>query len=105
MLPSTSDPETRVTETIGFVAAACTTFAFIPQAIRVWRTRSAEDISLAMYVILVAGVVLWIVYGVRIHSLPLVFANGTTLVLAGVVLVGKLKLRRGGAQAVTNHRP
>jgi MtN3 and saliva related transmembrane protein len=82
-----------VTETIGFAAAACTTLAFIPQALRVWRTRSAEDISLAMYLVLVTGVMLWIVYGLRIHSQPLIVANTVTLLLAGTVLAGKLRFR------------
>ena len=84
-----------MTESIGFIAAACTTFAFVPQVLRVWRTRSAEDISLAMYLILMAGVFLWIVYGARIHSMPVVIANCATLLLAGGVLVGKLRFRRG----------
>lgn len=83
-----------MTETIGFTAAACTTFAFVPQALRIWRTRSAEDISLAMYLILVTGVVLWIAYGALIRSAPLVAANGVSLLLAGAVLVGKLRFSR-----------
>jgi MtN3 and saliva related transmembrane protein len=83
-----------MTESIGFAAAACTTLAFVPQALRVWRTRSAEDISLVMYLVMVTGVALWIVYGLRIHSQPLVVANSVTLVLAGAVLVGKLRFRR-----------
>ena len=82
-----------MTESIGFTAAACTTFAFVPQVVRVWRTESAADISLAMYLIMVTGIALWIVYGVRIHSLPLVAANAVSLLLAGAVLVGKLKFR------------
>ena len=80
-----------MTEVIGFIAAACTTFAFVPQAIRVWRTHSVEDISLAMYLILVAGIAMWIAYGAYIHSMPVLVANSGTLVLAGAVLVGKLK--------------
>ena len=79
------------TDTLGYLAAAGTTLAFLPQVIRVWRTRSAEDISLAMYVLFMAGVALWIAYGVRIHSLPVIAANGTALLLAGAVLAGKLK--------------
>jgi MtN3 and saliva related transmembrane protein len=81
-----------LTEGIGFTAAACTTFAFVPQAVRVWRRRSAEDISLAMYSIMVAGVALWIVYGWIIRSAPLVAANVVSL--AGAVLAGKLRFRR-----------
>ena len=49
--------------------------AFLPQAVYVWRRRSADDISLAMYLIMLTGVVLWILYGLRIHSMPLVAAT------------------------------
>lgn len=83
-----------MTESIGFAAAACTTFAFVPQSVRVWRTRSAADISLAMYLILVTGVVLWIAYGWLIRSAPLVAANSVSLLFAGSVLAGKLKFRQ-----------
>ena len=83
-----------MTETLGFAAAACTTLAFLPQAIYVWRRRSAEDISLSMYLVMVTGVALWIAYGLRIHSAPLVAANTATLALAGAVLVGKLRFRK-----------
>ena len=78
-----------MTEALGYAAAACTTFAFLPQAIRVWRTRSAEDVSLSMYLIIIVGVCLWIVYGLRIHSAPLIAANAITLLLAIAVVVGK----------------
>jgi MtN3 and saliva related transmembrane protein len=79
------------TELLGYLAATGTTLAFLPQVLRVWRTRSAEDISLVMYLLFMAGVALWILYGMRIHSLPVVVANATALVLAGAVLVGKLR--------------
>ena len=80
-------------ETIGYLAAAGTTLAFVPQVAQVWRTRSARDISLAMYLLFMAGVALWIVYGLRIHSLPVVLANAVTLALACAVLVAKLRYR------------
>ncbi len=85
-----------MTEALGYLAAACTTFAFVPQAIRVWRTRSADGVSLAMYLITILGVCLWIAYGLRIHSVPLIAANSTTLVLAIAVVVGKHVSRGGG---------
>lgn len=85
-----------MTELLGYLAAFCTTFAFLPQAVTVWRRRSADDISLTMYLVTVTGVTLWIVYGAKIHSTPLVAANICTLVLAGIVLAGKLRFRTRG---------
>jgi MtN3 and saliva related transmembrane protein len=81
-------------EWLGYIAALGTTLAFVPQVVRVWHTRSADDISLAMYLLFMAGVAVWIVYGVRIGSLPVILANAATLVLAAAVLVGKLRFRR-----------
>ena len=80
-----------LTPTVGFVAAILTTVAFVPQIMKVWRTRSAADISLGMYTLFTLGVALWLVYGILIDSRPIVFANCVTLLLAGVVLVMKVK--------------
>ncbi len=75
----------------GFAAAFCTTAAYVPQVVRIWRTRSTRDISLGMFVIMTTGVALWLVYGLLIHDVPLVAANGTTLVLSLTILVMKLR--------------
>jgi MtN3 and saliva related transmembrane protein len=76
---------------LGYAAATCTTVAFVPQVVRIWRTRSARDVSLGMFVVLTAGVAMWLVYGLIIHDRPLVLANGVTLVLSATILVLKLK--------------
>ena len=80
-----------MTEWIGSIAATLTTTAFIPQAWQVWRTRHTKDISLGMYAIFTSGVALWAVYGLLIDSWPVIVANCITLVLAGAVLVMKIR--------------
>ncbi|MDK2124305.1 SemiSWEET transporter [Parachitinimonas caeni] len=80
-------------EWIGMLAGFLTTFAFVPQVIRVYRTRSTHDISLPMYSIFVTGVGLWLYYGWLIGSRPIVLFNAITFVLAGAVLVMKLRFR------------
>lgn len=82
-----------MTETIGFIAALLTTTAFVPQFLKVWRTRSTQDISFRMYLMLSAGVLLWLIYGIRLSSLPIVFANGATLALALSILALKIKYK------------
>ncbi|MBI2319725.1 MAG: SemiSWEET transporter [Betaproteobacteria bacterium] len=77
---------------VGFIAGALTTFAFIPQVIRIWRTRSARDISLGMYWVFTSGVALWVIYGFMLEALPVIVTNGITLVLSAAVLVLKLRL-------------
>ncbi len=79
------------TTTIGFVAAVLTTISFVPQVLKIWRTRSAKDVSLGMYSLFTLGIVIWLVYGVLIESWPVILANVVTLILAGAVLLMKLK--------------
>ncbi len=76
---------------VGSVAAALTTTAFIPQAWQVWRTRHTHDISLGMYAIFTTGVALWLAYGLLLHSWPIIIANSITFLLAGAVLLMKLR--------------
>ena len=78
---------------IGFAAAVLTTIAFVPQLVKVWRTRRTQDISAGMYSIFAAGVALWLAYGVMIESWPVIVANFVTLVFALTILA--LKLRHG----------
>ena len=80
-------------ELIGAIAATLTTCSFLPQVWRVWRTRHTKDISLLMYALFTLGVALWLAYGILLGAWPIVIANGITLLLAGAVLV--LKLRFG----------
>jgi len=78
-------------ELIGSMAGLLTTIAFVPQVVKTWRSGSAEDISLFMFILFSLGVLLWLVYGLAIHSRPVVIANGITLVLALSILVMKLR--------------
>lgn len=82
-----------ISELIGYPAAVLTTAAFVPQAWKSWRTRDLSGISLPMYALFTTGVALWLAYGLAIGSLPVIVANGLTLVLALVVLALKLRHR------------
>jgi len=74
---------------LGLLAGSLTTLAFAPQAIRAWRTRSTADLSLAMLVVLLAGVLLWLAYGVVRGDVAIVAANGATAVLVALTLLIK----------------
>ncbi len=74
---------------LGYAAGFLTTVAFVPQVLQVYRSRSARDVSLGMFVLFSTGVVLWLVYGVWIESPPVIWANAVTLVLALAVLGAK----------------
>ena len=79
-----------MTEWIGFVSAFCTTAAFVPQVLLVWRTRRTHDLSLGMFSLMTTGVALWLAYGLLLDSAPIYVANGVTLVFAGSILFMKL---------------
>ncbi|TJZ76175.1 SemiSWEET transporter [Chitiniphilus eburneus] len=89
----------NIVDTVGLLAGVCTTFAFVPQVLMVWRTRSARDISLGMYLIFVTGIALWLAYGLMAHAMPVFVANSVTLLLAGSVLVMKLRFDLGARRA------
>ncbi|MAH60499.1 MAG: hypothetical protein CMB95_06680 [Flavobacteriaceae bacterium] len=76
---------------IGLIAAVCTTFAFIPQVMKVWKTKQTKDLSLRMYSIMFIGIILWLVYGIRIDSLSIIMANVVTATLVGTILVYIIK--------------
>ncbi len=78
-------------EIIGLIAAVCTTFAFIPQVMKVWKTKQTKDLSLRMYSIMFIGIILWLVYGIRIDSLSIIMANVVTATLVGTIMVYIIK--------------
>jgi MtN3 and saliva related transmembrane protein len=80
-------------EWLGYLAAALTTLAFVPQAAKTIRTRDTRGISLGMYVVFTVGIVCWFGYGIALGSWPMIIANAITFVLAAVIL--GLKLRHG----------
>lgn len=80
-----------MTQAIGFLAGFFATAAFVPQVVRAWQTRSTRDLSLLTIVAFTAGVSLWIVYGVLIHSLPVIIWNVITLGLNLGLLGAKLR--------------
>ena len=78
---------------IGFFAAFCTTIAFLPQAIKVYKTKSTKDISLLMFLIFTIGVFSWLLYGFVINDLPVILANAVTLILSLFILLYKIKFK------------
>ena len=87
----------QASDILGYVAATLTTAAFVPQAWRTFRTKDVSGISLRMYLVFTTGVAVWLAYGFALQEMPMILANGLTLVLACAVLVMKLKYGKGGS--------
>jgi len=79
---------------VGSVAAVCTTAAFVPQVVKVWRLKSAEDISLVTFLVFAVGTAIWLAYGWLIASIPVILANAVTLVIALTIVGLKLNYDR-----------
>lgn len=84
------------TTVIGLIAAFLTTGAYVPQAIKTWRTRRTSDLSLSMFTMVFLGTVSWLVYGLLIGDLPIILANTFTLGTSFVILYFKLLEVRAG---------
>lgn len=78
-------------EILGLVAGSLTTIAFLPQVIQTWRSKSAKDISLGMFLTFCTGVFLWLLYGLLTQDTPIIVANALTFLLAATILGFKLK--------------
>jgi MtN3 and saliva related transmembrane protein len=76
-------------QTLGLLAGVLTTTAWLPQITRTWRSRSADDLSWPYLLVFSAGVTLWLVYGVLSADVPLLVANGVTMLLVSLLLVLK----------------
>ena len=77
-------------DTFGFIAAALTTIAFLPQVIKTWKTKKAEDVSIVMLLLFITGLLFWIIYAIETNALPVLIANIITCMLNLTILTLKL---------------
>ena len=81
-------------EIIGLIAAAITTVSFVPQVYKTWKSKSVESLSLTMYIAFFIGIVLWLIYGIHLNSLPMILANSITAVLALMLIIFKFRYKK-----------
>ena len=89
------DVAMSLTDLLGYVAAFCTTAAYAPQVVKVWKPRRTNDISLKAFCVLVTGQSLWLAYGVAKGDWPLMGSNGVTLTFTSTILYFKYREWRG----------
>ena len=80
-------------EFFGYLAALLTTLSFAPQAFKIWKTKSAKDISLATFLMFLIGTISWLTFGIMMNSLPIILANLFTMILAIIILYFKIKYK------------
>ncbi|WP_424191770.1 SemiSWEET transporter [Ampullimonas aquatilis] len=84
---------------LGLVATCFTTYSFVPQVWRTWKTRDVSGISLSSYLIITVGLFLWLVYGYLKSDLPLIVANSVMVVLTAAITIMKLRFTETAAIA------
>ncbi len=80
-------------EIIGLIAGVLTTAAFVPQVYKTWKSKSAESLSLTMYLVFFVGIIMWLIYGIHIKSLAMILANTVTGFLALLLILFKLRYK------------
>jgi MtN3 and saliva related transmembrane protein len=78
-------------EIIGLLAACITTASFLPQVFKTYKTKDTSGLSLTMYITFFIGIVLWLIYGIHLNSLPMILANFITAILSLFLIIMKLK--------------
>ena len=78
---------------LGLTAAAITSLSGLPQLIKSIRTKSTTDISLGMFVALIVGIIIWLVYGFAVQDVPIIAANVFALAINLSILILKLRYK------------
>jgi 5'(3')-deoxyribonucleotidase/uncharacterized protein with PQ loop repeat len=92
-----------ITSLVGTVAAICTTGAFLPQIVKL-RKQGGEDLSYSMLAVYLAGVLLWMVYGLLFHAAAVIWANVITFILVATSLILKLTWKGAAVRVSGNGR-
>jgi len=84
---------------VGTVAGLCTTFAFVPQVIKIWK-QGGRDLSYGMLALYLIGAILWFIYGVLLHAQAVIITNfGTAIVIAFATAMKAWTARRDDIRA------
>lgn len=81
--------------TIGMIAGFLCAISFLPQVIRIYKTKRVEDLSLVTFSIFSLGVFMWLIYGILIRQLPMILTNSLILILALLIIGMKIRYSRG----------
>jgi MtN3 and saliva related transmembrane protein len=78
-------------DVLGYVAGLITAFTFLPQVVKTWKTKSAKDVSLAMFVIALTNQILWLAFGILREDPVIIITNAVMLLMTGLMISLKLK--------------
>ncbi len=90
---TSKDMPVELIDLLGLAAGSLTTISFIPQVLKIWRSKSGHDVSYGMFFLFSVGVLLWLAYGLILKAIPIIVANAVTLILALIVVALKYRYR------------
>ncbi|CAI8385485.1 SemiSWEET transporter [Flavobacteriaceae bacterium] len=81
-------------EGIGLLAAALTTYSFLPQVYKTWKTKDVSAFSITTFSLFFIGIICWLIYGIYKQSLSMILANTITMISSFMILVLIYKYRK-----------
>jgi len=78
----------------GHTGSFLSSITFMPQVYKVWKSKSAEDLSIYMLFIILASTVVWIIYGVNLSLAPVYICNGIICVLSLILIYFKIRYKK-----------
>ena len=79
---------------LGMTAGSITAITFLPQVIKTWKTKSAGDISMLMFTFATISVIMWLVYGIILKALPIIYTNSLVLINSLIMLYFKFRFKK-----------
>lgn len=83
----------KLVEILGLAAGTITSITFLPQVIRIWKTKSVKDISFLMMLLLILGTSLWLTYGLLLKDTAIIYTNVMVLIMSLIMFYFKVKYK------------
>jgi MtN3 and saliva related transmembrane protein len=79
---------------LGLIAGTISSITFLPQVVKIWKTKSAKDLSAPMLFLLILGVSMWLAYGIFLKDVPIIYTNSMVLFMSFIMLFFKFKYNK-----------
>jgi MtN3 and saliva related transmembrane protein len=84
----------ELTQIIGLAAGICTAASMLPQVIKTIKEKKAEDVSMLMLIILMTGLILWVIYGIKRNDMPIILTNSFSLLVNITMMALRIKYKK-----------
>ncbi|MEO6583638.1 MAG: SemiSWEET transporter [Ferruginibacter sp.] len=78
---------------LGLAAGTITSITFLPQVIKIWQTKSGKDLSVVMLLLLLLGTSMWLLYGIFIKDIAIIYTNTMVLAMGLIMLFFKYRFK------------